>query len=185
MGDRAGRQVDIARDRIRAAFAEVAHPGPGRVEHCGRCSHEADVQQLEFTSSWEAIPEYVLQGMSLAFFSPEGFRFALPALMLHALRVWDSSDQAVDFAVWGLGPPDLWDSEVPESEREWWDRKASAESVAEWHAKIRILDADQRGAVASFLEALAEVADSDEILREDARKALAWWTGPESCEGSE
>jgi len=167
--------VEEARQQIRAAFAEVAHPGEGTIGHCGRCHHEADVQIVEAVEGWPALSTSALHGLSLAFFSPEGFRFVLPALMLHVLTVWNSDDPAVDSTVWGLGPAVLWDRAATENEGPLPEGQSPAEATAVWYSKVRVLTTEQRGAVMSFLGALAALAESDEYLREDAQKALNWW----------
>jgi hypothetical protein len=164
--------VDTVRDRIWAAFAGTAHPGEGQVAHCSRCEDEMDVQIVEAVESWAALTPADLRGISLAFFSPEGFRFTLPALMLHVLSVWNSDDPAVDATVWGLGPAALWDTE---DEGNLPERNATPEASAAWYSKVRVLTADQRSAIVSFLGTLADLAQSDEYLRQDALKAQNWW----------
>jgi uncharacterized protein DUF6714 len=155
--------VDTVRGEIREAFRGVVNPDKPARAHCPRCEDEADVQRLEFVQQWNEIPAETLFNMSLAFFSPAGFRFALPALMLHALDHPDSRGSEVDCVIWGLAPSSVWDA------------SRSDEGARDKLRCLESLDAAQRAAVVAFLGAMTNLGTADEYMREDAAKALAWW----------
>jgi hypothetical protein len=154
--------LDVVQQSIRDAFRGVPNPTQERRAHCSRCSDEIDVQRLEFVARWDEIPPETLFNMSLASFSPEGFRFALPALMLHALDQPDSTGLEVNNVIWGLAPSAVWDP-------------GKVEDPVDRRPCFASLDGPQRAAVIAFLTAMANMSPADELTREDAAKALAWW----------
>ena len=145
-----GPALAAVREQIREAFQDVANPSQERRAHCSRCCQEIDVQQLEFVTRWDEIPQETLFNMSLSFFSPEGFRFALPALMVHALDQPDSGGCEVDNVIWSLAPPDVWDP-------------GRSEDTGDRRRCLAFLDDVQRAAVVTFLAAMVDLSAADEI----------------------
>src|SRR4030042_1474845 len=91
---------------VNRAFWNVPYPGDDRLlaEDC--CdSHELErLQSQGWNSHWANVPEEVIEwhANSLAFLSPEAYRFYLPAFIIYSLRRPESEEPVLPFLVYDL-----------------------------------------------------------------------------------
>lgn len=143
---------------IKPAFAETPHPTDEGLLH-PQCTDDGDIRDFYGRTTWLSVPDEIIDrnNASLCFFSPEAYRFYLPAYLLWVLRTLDSSDSfTVDSTIYRLAPGtgDL--------------RQFSL-------SKYAILDAAQRKVVVDFLEYLAEHGRG-KVDQEALHKAMNYWS---------
>lgn len=144
---------------IEAAFAQVEHPGDQSLLH-SQCmdDHDIDIEDFYGDIHWRDVPDDIIErnNASLRFFSPEAFRFYLPAFLTWVLRNFAATDSfTVDSTIYSLDPGDD-------------DLGDFAKS------KYSLLDHRQRTAVANLLNYLK--ANGQGMVDEDAvKKALLLW----------
>lgn len=153
-------KIEEARSRILTAFGKTSYPGDGHLLHELSTAAE-EVEEFRGLTNWKAIPAEVLtrNNGSLAFFSPEAFRFYLPAYMLHALDHFAEGEAEVDNTIYCLEPP-------------------AGDLLDYWRSRVEALDRAQREAVVAFLEAVSALDhESDRLLRGNAEAGLRYWRG--------
>ena len=143
---------------IEMAFADNPYPADKGLLH-PQCMDDEDIRDFYGRTTWLNIPGEVIDrnNASLCFFSPEAYRFYLPAYLIWALRNFDSSDSfTVDSTIYSLTPGegDL--------------RRFSL-------SKFALLDVDQRRAVLDFLKYLAEHGGGM-VDQHAVQKAIAYWS---------
>ncbi len=143
---------------IEMAFAKNPCPADDGLLH-PQCMDDGDIKDFYGRTTWLDVPDEIIDynNASLCFFSPEAYRFYLPAYLIWALRIFDSSDSwTVDSTIYSLTPGegDL--------------RQFSL-------SKYALLDAAQRRAVLAFLEYLAEHG-SGKVDQEAIQVAMNYWT---------
>lgn len=132
--------VDAVISQVAAAFADVPRPSNAELLH-PECADDMDLEVLHDVADWRELRwEQVVAGYSaLAFLSPAGFRHFIPAYLIGVLRHPDSSEAVVDSTVWAFHP-EMYDDALRPFVRSKW----------------ALLDADQRAAVATFLDAMTD-----------------------------
>jgi hypothetical protein len=96
--------------QIEVAFATVPYPGDDRLVE-NPADWEAQEIAVAFRGRhWTALPPEVLRchDSSLTYFTPEAYRFYLPAYLLASLRPYDPSIDRIHIhqrVVWSLTPP--------------------------------------------------------------------------------
>lgn len=81
-------QTKALTEQIVLAFADVHHPGPGRLLRADAGWEGASLDPLVAGMRWQDIPVDVIRRYptALLLLAPEGFLFCLPAYLLAALR---------------------------------------------------------------------------------------------------
>lgn len=81
-------QTKALTEQIASAFADVHHPGPGRLLRADAGWEGASLDPLVAGMRWQDIPVDVIRRYptALLLLTPEGFRFCLPAYLLAVLR---------------------------------------------------------------------------------------------------
>ena len=144
--------LEAAAARVEAAFADVPRPGNPELLHPD-CADDMDIEHLYAVSSWRELGDREVIGgyAALAFLSPAGFRYFVPAYLLWVLRNPDSAEAVVDSTVWAFHA-EMYDASLRPFVRSKWE----------------LLDGPQRDAVAAFLEAMTP-------HQPDAATTLAAW----------
>lgn len=87
-------ELERAKDKIRAAFADVVHPDQGEIAcDCVSKTCEGLAMEAEFKPfSWRNVPAELVDkyAQSLPIFTDLGFQYFLPAYMMRALKNPDS-----------------------------------------------------------------------------------------------
>lgn len=140
------QQSDALIQMVTTAFRNVRYPGVNRVLHegCTDVDHEVNaLLKAVRGDDWREIPSKVLEEecSALAFLSPDGFTFFLPAYLVHVIRNHRESN-ATQSTISSLYPEGG-------SQRKYFLSRISA------------LNPDQRMAIRSFLEWLAKAEPSD------------------------
>jgi hypothetical protein len=131
-------RLERLKSKIKQAFAEAEYPGDDQIlydrDHCLECQQVAADFQGQ---SWPQMPFKILRFNRESFgsqFTPEGFRFYLPAYLLAALEDGD----VLEYTLFSLLPLD------------------KPDSVARWREKVQGLSAEQRHIVREFLDYIKE-----------------------------
>ncbi|MGH2808724.1 MAG: DUF6714 family protein [Actinomycetota bacterium] len=139
---------------IERAFAAVERPTNAELLH-PQSADDMDIEPLYDIVRWEDMTDadVIYNYSALAFLSPEGFRYFIPAYLIYALRNPESPEAVVDSTIWSFYP-DMYEENL-------------RDFVA---SKFSLLDDAQRQAVDAFLEAMAP-------FENDAAQALDYWRG--------
>ena len=164
------RKAATVKRAIERAFAGVAYPGDAALLHPRYRTAIVEVAAFHrkaWNGDWSRVPREVVQQnfSSLLFFSPEAFRFFLPAYVICALRPpadWQAS-KVLTFTLYCLNP------EVED-----------ARFVEHFLGQVEGLSAEQKEAVELFLELVRE-EHPDESLRQEAAHGLErYWASSRS-----
>lgn len=128
--------VDQLRSLIVEAFLAIPHPGRDKItEHqCEECD------QLRDTFAplrWEsALPEIIDSNFGqLPLFTPEAYRYYLPAYLLRSLDNFDPLDNVCEYVIYSLTPD------------------CSEDFTFRWYSeRVKLFSHSQKAAVAAFLE---------------------------------
>jgi hypothetical protein len=149
-------------DAIQRAFASVKYPGDNNI-----ITNREDLESLEIESLFPGMDWHSLcfdtvfkYRDSLPFLTSVAFGFYLPAYMINALVHYQESDTLPEYVVYQLAPPK---HNAPKQEQEWFD------------ANIVGLTADQREAIALFLEYLWQRHSADFPNREPYNALDQFW----------
>jgi len=139
------------------AFGELKRPKDTELLHVD-CFDNSDIKPFYGEKHWREIPDEMIESQNgaLCFFSPQAFRFFLPAYMRYCLRNYvDSQSFSVDATIYALNPHGSGQKDFMES-------------------KWGLFSSDQLGVVVSFLKFMSE---QEEYVDADAAKsALAnYW----------
>lgn len=136
--------VDGIIAQIASAFADVPRPTNDELLH-PNCFDDNDIAALYEIEDWRDLSDSMVENEygALAFLSPEGFRFFIPAYMSFTLRHPESGAAAVQSTLMSLSPE--------------YDQMFTP-------SKFAMLDAAQSAAVIAFLEAMSTYEDVDEAL---------------------
>lgn len=141
--DRKGNLVQ----QIIAAFSERRYPGDGHLVYDTSGQHlECDQIARAFEGKhWNSLsPSFIFSHNSaLSFFSPEAFRYYLPAFLLAAITDIDAADIAVDSTISNLTVPD------------------DANLLASFWENISGLTESEKKAIQAFLEFMRDVHGND------------------------
>ena len=161
-------------ERVEAAFAGVPKPTDDALvnRHCCEC---VETSEAFAGASWQDVTlDQLLRGRETALLTVEAWRYYLPAVITWSVKDPKAVDVIADNLVYQLTPPG--GPTAPE---------VDAGALAEWfELRARGFAADQRAAIAVFLEWFAEREEADWARigatppgRTD--RALAWWSSPE------
>jgi hypothetical protein len=149
------------RRRIAEAFSSAAYPGD---DHLAASNDPAHVECARLALAlrgqrWQDVPLDVLRHhYTLSFFSPEGFRYFLPAYVLACVDAYEDAGNIPDSLVFHLVPPR---PEGPELDR--------------FLATMAGLTRDQKQAIASFIEYMIAAHGRDDPLRDWPRALRRFW----------
>jgi hypothetical protein len=148
------------RDKIVEAFASVARPG--RDEITGHKCEECDELMNTFSSlEANAVPPQIVDSTfdQLPLFTPEAYRYFLPAYLLKCLDDFDPDNSVCEFVIYSLTP-----QAANETDKLWIDKM---------HGPF---DRKQKDAVAAFLE-LVLASEKFKHFHSEAEFGLrAHWT---------
>lgn len=157
---------------IDKAFARVRYPGDTALLHPSYSGANAEVRGFQgkaWTSDWRRIPREVVEEnyCSLLFFSPQAFRFFLPAYMSCALTAGngDRTSSVLSFTLYCLNP------EVNEQA-----------FLEHFLGQVRGFIAQQKEAVRSFLELIRDEHHDESLRREAVDGLKRYWAGNGSVE---
>jgi hypothetical protein len=144
--------------QIEAAFRDVEHPGdPAMLNPDCLDDHEDDIRALRSFSSWQSIPDHVIESENagLTALSPRAFQFYLPAYMKWSLLNFRSSSAFTsDATICALTP--------------------TASRIEQRASRYAPLSPAQVRAVVSFLQVMADSPDFADA--ETAKQALrSYW----------
>ena len=145
---------DEALEAVERAFGDLERPSNAELHHADS-SDDTDIQPLYEMAHWKDMTDADVIGLyaALAFLSPEGFRYFIPAYLSYCLRNPESPEAVVDSTVWAFLPTMF------------------VSSLQDYVAsKFSLLDDAQRAAVEAFLEAMVP-------FNQDAGRALEYWRG--------
>jgi hypothetical protein len=150
-------QIEALADRIASAFADVHHPDKGCLLRADAGWEGDRLEPLVGGMRWQDIPLDVLRRYptGLLLFTPEGFRYYLPAYLLAALRDPEEVDVLPELVFATLTPSGSG-----------WDRNRLRDQAS-------ILTPQQWDATRSFVSHFLEAERSYPVEKRDA--ALAFW----------
>jgi hypothetical protein len=150
--------ADELRQLVEAAFAETKYPGDDRLVYDNSRDHlECNEVAAAFKGKhWKQISLETLRHHSagIFFFTPEAYRFYLPAYLLAAALHYDEADTISDSVVFSLIPP------------------SDAKDAQSYLHRVEGFTTTQRKAIKRFLEFLKQQHPQDDVLG-DMDKALA------------
>jgi hypothetical protein len=159
MAKRGGKHRSLA-ELIREAFVSVEYPGDDRLVYDTSGGHlECDGVAAAFKGKrWAELSVDFLRrhADSIFFFTPEAYRFYLPAYLLSIIGSYRESDVMPVTVLHSLTPPEGSTRNTP------FERRA------------RVFDAQQRGAIRAFLQFLMDKHSVD-LPGYDPQAALAYW----------
>lgn len=154
--------VEMVREAIEQAFADVPYPGDGNIVTRGELMdlERVDVERAFKGKHWRdvlASPVEFLRyhNSALSDFTPEGYHFYLPAYVIATAENYAHVDVVSDNVVFSLK-----------------SHGRSPESLAFYQERMARLTSAQRNAIKLFLEFLREQHPGDDPLG-DIDKALA------------
>ena len=159
--------------RVESAFAGVSKPAQDMLvnRHCCEC---LETSEAFVGAAWQDVTlEQLLAGRETALLTVEAWRYYLPAVIAWSVKDPKTVDVIADNLVYQLTPP-----------REPNSSGADAGALAEWfEPRSHGFTADQRAAVAAFLEWFAEHEQADwarigATPPGRADRALDWWSSP-------
>jgi len=104
--------------RLSDAFGAAAYPGDQAIVYDGGAAHlECCATRQAFSGKcWQDLDlEFLMKHhAALRFFTPEGYRYYLPAYMRASIEHYDRSDLLPSLIIWSLIPPSI---ASPEMER--------------------------------------------------------------------
>ncbi len=153
--DEVARQIA---GEVAEAFARVSYPGDDRLLESPTHWESASVLEAFRGKQWRSVALDVLftHRLSLALFSPEAFRFYLPAYLTAALLHSEAVDTLRENVFFLLTPSD------------------SDGVRSNWlQARIALLDAKQKAAIRRFVELYVEREQS--YPDPHRQRALAYW----------
>ena len=139
-------------ETIERAFEGVERPtNPELLHH--DCADDMDLEPLFTIATWRDMTDVEVEGCyaALAFLSPAGFRYFIPAYLTYCVRNPESPAAVIDSTVWAF-LPQMYDMSL-------------RDFVA---SKYSSLDETQRAAVGTFLEFMVP-------HQPDAARALEHW----------
>jgi hypothetical protein len=149
--------AESLRREIEGAFANAKNLGDDKLVYDNSGGHlECNEVAAAFRGKhWKEIPLDVLRYHSsgLFFFTPEAYRFYLPAYLIAAALYHDEADTIPGSVVFSLIPP------------------SDARDVQTYHRRMEGFTSSQRNAIKSFLEFLKAQHPGDDLLG-DLDKAL-------------
>jgi hypothetical protein len=136
--------IDDILVQIDAAFSDLPRPANDDLLH-PNCFDDNDIAAMYEVSSWRDLSDAMVENeyAGLAFLSPEGFRFFIPAYLIFSLRQPTSGKAAVQSTLMALSPD---------------------YDCAFTPSKFIHFDVVQRSAIIAFLEAMGEYDDVDDTL---------------------
>ena len=139
-------------EQVQRAFANVERPSNDELLH-PESADDMDLEPLYEIERWEDMTDADIENTysALAFLSPEGFRYFIPAYLIYCLKDPESPAAVVDSTIWSF-MPEMYEESL---------RKYVA-------SKYSLFDRAQREAVGWFLEAMFP-------HHPDAPKALQGW----------
>lgn len=150
--------AESLRREIEGAFADAKYPGDDKLVYDDSGGHlECNEVATAFKGKqWKEVPLDVLRYHSagLFFFTPEAYRFYLPAYLIAAALNYQDVDTLPGSLIFSLIPP------------------ADARDLASYRRRIEGLTPTQRKAIKSFMEFLKAQHPGDDPLG-DIDKALA------------
>ena len=93
-------------NEIKGAFTDVPHPGDDLMLH-PQCMDDNDVEEFYGGIHWHDVPGEIIErnNASLCFFSPEAYRFYLPAYLIWVLNNFATSNSfTLDSTIYSLAP---------------------------------------------------------------------------------
>jgi hypothetical protein len=151
------RDLDDILAQINEAFASVPRPTNDDLLH-PNCFDDNDIATLYEVRDWRDLSDKMVENeyAALAFLSPAGFRFFIPAYMSFSLRNPSGGAAAVESTLMSLSPD--------------YDAHFTPSKFSEFNAR-------QINVVLSFVELMAEFAD--------VSVALAYWRNRTNSPSSE
>jgi hypothetical protein len=137
MTERQQQPAALIRQRIEAAFADAQPPDERNITVCN-CVECNEIAATFQGKHWNEIPLDLLRYNSeaMCFFTPEAYRYYLPAYMMASLQDYIAADTITEFIVYGLIAP------------------AEASRVQVYRQKMEGFTSLQRNAIESFLQFL-------------------------------
>jgi len=149
------RQIDF----IERAFRDVAYPGDDRIS-VGSDLDAIELRELFKAKHWSVVPLSAVRSErgSLSFFTPEAFRFYLPAFLRAVLLYPQETDTLRENLFYTLTPPE-----------------SEGESMSWFRELAEGLTVPQREVIRSFVKSFAE---SEPYYSKAIRdRALKYWFG--------
>ena len=142
--------VEAVVAEIEAAFGGLTPPGDDTLLH-PRCMDDNDIAEFYGAPEWRALPDaFLIRNYAApSFFSPEAFRYYMPAFMVWSLRHADSVEYA------------------PEATLRAFDPDAAGPALRDFQlSKFALFDEAQRRAVVAFLEAFRGAPDLGSLAKQ-------------------
>ena len=147
---------------IMDAFSSTPHPGmQNTTEHsCGECD---ELRNTFGPMEWEAIPQDIIDDNfgQLSLFTPEAYRYFLPAYLLRCLDNFDPDNMVCEFVIYSLTPDNN------ENGKQW---------AAERHD---LLDQKQKDAMVAFLKHVLAAESFKDFHTEAADGLRRCWVARE------
>jgi hypothetical protein len=145
---------------VRQAFWGVAYPGDDAllVEDSFDCLELEKLQSQEWNSHWAKVPDEMIEwhANSLAFLSPEAYRFYLPAFILYTLQKPEATSPVLPYLIYDL--------------------LATAEGKRACHRRrIAVMSPEQKRAVLDFLKYVRDELKDVMCVQEAAAAIAIHW----------
>ena len=163
MSEERNERLQRLKDEIEGAFQDVPYPGDDNIAANKRDEYEEGLAAFK-GKHWKDITfEFLVPYLksSATFFTPEAYRFYLPAYLMVVAEYYFESDVLSDFIIWGLILPF-------EGECEPWE-------IDEFHKRFDSLTAKQKKAIKSFLEFIRDVYPYDPIYNDHVVALERYW----------
>ena len=149
-------RIDNLRARIIAAFSSVPRPSKENIarHQCEKCE---ELRNVFGRLRWEAIEPEILEKYysKLSLFTPQAFRYFLPAYLLQSLEGFNDENIVCQFTIYSLAPI----GEEDDAARKW------------WLERIEEFTQEQKDVIAAFLR-LAVINRKLRVYREQAESGL-------------
>ena len=147
------------RAKVIEAFSSTPHPGERNVtgHPCEEC-HE--LRDTYGPLTWDTVPSEIIDQNfgQLPLFTPEAYRYFLPAYLLRCLDIDDPDNLVCEFVIYSLTPDD-----TDDNQKQW---------IADRH---NLLDREQKGAVAAFLKHILDTEAFKDFHVEAADGLRRYW----------
>ncbi len=153
--------------QIESAFAETPYPGDDLISK----TMNDEVSRAFRAIHWHdlSLKQIIDYGMDLQAFTPEGFRFYLPAFLLAVLRYYGQVSTLPISLMHSLAPPD------PNLYLKYQENQSPHNSVSDFLSRVSVFTLREKAAIRDFLLSYRRLYPEATREQRHLNRALEFW----------